>query len=207
MWRNSSHVDKVDTKLFQTLRIISGTVKSTPTIWLPALCNIAPPDLRRSRATAKLIDRCFVHGSSNLFDQLTCPPVRRLKSRYFIWDDIPCLENFNISDKWRERWDETSICNYELLADPTAKPGGFDLPRAAWTKLNRLRTGHGRCMSCMYKWGLAASPACDCGAIDQSMCHIVMSCPLRRFSGTLQELSDAVSSRSIDYLMCLDLSL
>ena len=186
------------------MRIISGTVKSTPKVWLPTLSHIAPADLRRTRATLNLLNRCFQHESSLLYDELMNPPVQRLPSRPFIWHDIPELDEFRIEDKWRERWTSASPCNYHLLQDPTVRPPGFDLPRLEWSRLNRIRTGHGRCNSCMYKWNLASSPVCDCGADDQTMAHIVNFCPLRRFAGSLQELSDVETDRAKDYLMCLD---
>ena len=88
------------------------------------------------------------------------------------------VDKFNITDKWRERWLDASPCNYHLIDDPTACPQGFDLPRLAWVNLNRIRTGQGRCNACLFKWNLVRSAACDCGAVEQSMSHIVNSCPL-----------------------------
>ena len=55
VWRNSCHSKLIDVKINHTMRIIYGTIKSTPTVWLPVLCNIAPPELRRNQATAKLL--------------------------------------------------------------------------------------------------------------------------------------------------------
>ena len=96
---------------------------------------------------------------------------------------------------------------YDVIDDPTEKPSGFQLPRTAWSRLNRIRTGHGCCGSCLFKWGLRDSPECDCGVGDQTMWHIVCSCPLRRVSGSMKELSDAKNSRAVDYLSCLDRNL
>ena len=44
---NSVYSKKVDIELNKTMRIISGTVKSTPLPWLSAFSNIAPSELRR----------------------------------------------------------------------------------------------------------------------------------------------------------------
>ena len=41
---------------------------------------------------------------------------------------------------------------------------GATLPRRAWVRLNRLRTGVGRFRSCLYKWSMASSAACESGA-------------------------------------------
>ena len=47
VWIHSTHVNKIDTQLNSTMRIISGTLKSTPTSWLPVLSHIHPPKIRR----------------------------------------------------------------------------------------------------------------------------------------------------------------
>lgn len=52
-WLNSAHVTKIDTQLNPTTRLISGTIKSTPTHWLPTLTAIPPPPLRRANALVK----------------------------------------------------------------------------------------------------------------------------------------------------------
>ena len=49
-WLNSTHVSKIDTQLKTSMRIISGTLKPTVTIWLPGIWDIKPPDLRRKEA-------------------------------------------------------------------------------------------------------------------------------------------------------------
>ena len=61
-----------------------------------------------------------------------------------------------------------------------SKPVGMGLPRAAWVKLNRLRTGVGRFHSSMHKWGLAPSPNCECGASEQTADHVLTACPIHR---------------------------
>ena len=71
---------------------------------------------------------------------------------------------------------------------------GMSLPRTSWVRLNRLRTGIGRFHSPMYKWGLAPSPNCECGATEQTADHVISSCLIHHASrGTrgLQVLSDA----------------
>ena len=62
-----------------------------------------------------------------------------------------------------------------FVPETGAKPVGMGLPRAAWVKLNRLRTGVGRFHSSMHKWGLAPSPNCECGASEQTACTYSVS--------------------------------
>ena len=60
------------------------------------------------------------------------------------------------------------------------RPVEMCLPRAAWVKLNRLRTGIGRFHSSMHKWGLVPSPNCECGASQQTADHVLIACPIHR---------------------------
>ena len=50
--------------------------------------------------------------------------------------------------------------------------------RAAWVKLNCLRTGVGRFHSSMHKWGRAPSPNCECGTSEQTADHVLTACPI-----------------------------
>ena len=56
----------------------------------------------------------------------------------------------------------------------------MSLPRAAWVRFNRLRSGVGRFNSSMCKWGLAPFPNCECGATEQTADHIISLCPAHR---------------------------
>ena len=60
-----------------------------------------------------------------------------------------------------------------FVPETGARPVGMGLPRAAWVKLNRLRTGVGRFHSSMHKWSLAPSPNCECGAFEQTADHVL----------------------------------
>ena len=63
--------------------------------------------------------------------------------------------------------------------------------------LNRIRTHQGKCGACLFKWGIIQTPSCDCGALEQSMAHIAMSCPLRYFYGSCSELCEAKTAHSV----------
>jgi len=45
------------------MRLVSGTLRSTPLPWLPVLSNIEPPALRRKAATDKLVEKIVKHDS------------------------------------------------------------------------------------------------------------------------------------------------
>jgi len=73
------------------------------------------------------------------------------------------------------------------------------LPRA-WVRLNRLRTGVGRFRSCLYKWGMASSAACECGAEEQTVDHVVLQCPIHQSPHGLHGLT-VVDDETIEWLL------
>jgi len=50
-----------------------------------------------------------------------------------------------------------------------------NLPRTAWVRLNRLRTGVGRFCSYLYQWRMASSAACECGAAEKNTPSTMLS--------------------------------
>jgi len=66
---------------------------------------------------------------------------------------------------------------------------GMTLPRRAWVQLNRLRTGIGRFRSCLYKWGMASSAACEFGVEEQTVDHVVLQCPIHQPPRGLHDLT------------------
>ena len=73
-------------------------------------------------------------------------------------------------------------------------PIGMSLPRTSWVRLNHLRTDVGCFHSSMYKWGLASSPNCECGATKQTADHVISLCLLHhvpRGTRDLQFVDDA----------------
>jgi hypothetical protein len=57
-----------------------------------------------------------------------------------------------------------NIFNKNLTEDPTKQVLGFDLPKKIWCKLNRFRTGHGKCNNMLFHWNIRENPSCECGA-------------------------------------------
>ena len=81
---------------------------------------------------------------------------------------------------WSMEWEVNTSRLHAFVPDVGFPPPGVDLPRLAWVRLNRLRTGVGRFRSSMHKWGLAPSAACECGAEEQTTDHIILECPMYR---------------------------
>lgn len=188
VWAGSKHTSLVDVQLNKAMRTISGTLKPTNTLWLPTLSNIHPPDIRRDVATLREYERLAKNPALPIHQSRLETP--RLKSRRPFWNRAETLaaQRFDPDVTWRDIWENSAIPNRELLNDPTQKPPGFNLPRKAWTALNRFRTGMGRCKYLMHRWGLAESESCDCGEI-QTMQHIVAECPQYHFDGGLEGLN------------------
>jgi hypothetical protein len=65
---------------------------------------------------------------------------------------------------------------------------GFDLPRKIWCKLNRFRTGHGKCNNMLFHWNISENPASECGAEKETIQHIVEECPLTKFQQGFSKL-------------------
>ena len=47
-------------------------------------------------------------------------------------------------------------------------------------RLDRLHTGVGRFRTCLYKWAMASSAACECGTEEQTVDHLVLQCAIHR---------------------------
>jgi len=77
-----------DVQLNSTMRLISGTLRSTPLPWLLVLSNIEPPALRRKAATDKLVEKIVKHDSWPIQPDILSPPLLRLTSRKPLWLDV-----------------------------------------------------------------------------------------------------------------------
>ena len=119
-------------------------------------------DTRQVRLRSR---RPFVPAARNLLNNLT-----RLGIRASEWTNL----------KWKTEYCEGASRLRAFVPQTGARPVGMGLPRAAWVKLNRLRTGVGRFHSSMHKWGLAPSPNCECGASEQTADHVLTACPIHR---------------------------
>ena len=108
-----------------------------------------------------LLDSVASSQASNLLSFVAEEP-------HYLWDAVP----------WRG-WADNPTRLRTSIPDTGTHTPGMTLPRRAWVRLNRLRTGVGRFRSCPYKWGMATSAACECGA-EQTADHVVLHCPIHR---------------------------
>jgi hypothetical protein len=208
VWANSSHTHKVDAELNNTMRLITGAVRSTPTEWLPVLSNIPPPPIRRLQATNREWVKYRRNQSLPLHRDVPIPFNPRLPSRRPAHATASHLmeEDFNGQLQWGEEWRDSNRDTRGLMQEVGLPVPGFDLPRRQWVALNRIRTGHGRCGQMLHRRQIRASPACDCGEPMQSIQHIAETCPLRAFPGTYSDLHNATPN-ALQWLDSLDIAL
>ena len=112
--------------------------------------------------------------------------LERLRSRRpFVpaaWKLLDSLSELDIcvkqwtKHKWNTDYLESTSRVRAFIPRASSRPLGISLPRTSGVRLNRLRTGVGRFHSSIYKWGLAPSPNCECGATEQTAYHVVSSC-------------------------------
>lgn len=206
-WINSVHTKKIDVILSQAMRLITGTVASTPTEWLPALCNIAPPAIRRQTALVREYQKVLSNPNLPLYDDLLYPPVPRLVSRKppVIYAKRLIESDFHPQSAWRDIWASFGAASpLFTFENYTSRSNDFDIPRTAWKNLNRLRTGHGRCNDLLFKWKYIDDPACECGYPKQTTNHILNGCPILSYQGQLQDIVD-LKPNAIQWLTKLEL--
>ena len=183
----------IDSVLNDALRIVTGCLRPTPTDHLPVLSGIQPAELRRLGATLSLAYRGSLGPDHILYGLVSgssdTRQVRIRSRRPFVPAARNLLDNLARLGIRASEWTNHK-CNPEycenasrfraFVPETGTRPVGMGLPRAAWVKLNRLRTGVGRFHLSMHKWGLAPLLNCECGASEQTADHILTACPIHR---------------------------
>ena len=189
VWCRSAHTSLIDSVLNDTLSIVTGCLRPTPTDHLPVLSGIQPAELRRMGATLSLAYRGSLNPNHILYGLLsgssdTCQ-VRLRSRRPFVPGAQNLLDNLArlgirtsewTNHKWKTEYCESVSRLCAFVPNTGARPVGMGLPRAAWVKLNLLRTGVGQFHSSMHKWDLAPSPNCKCGTSGQTADHVLTAC-------------------------------
>ena len=193
VWCRSAHTRLIDSVLNDALLTVTGCLCPTPTDHLPVLSGIQPAELRRMGATLSLAHRRSLDPDHILYGLLSGSSDTRqprLRSRRPLVPGarnlLDNLARFGIrasewtNHKWKTEYCESVSRLRAFVPETDASPVRMGLPRAAWVKLNRLRTGVGRFHSSMHKWGLAPSANCECGASEQTADHVLTACPIHR---------------------------
>ena len=193
VWCRSAHTRLIDSVLNDALRIVTGCLRPTPMDHLPVLSGIQSAELRRLGATLSLAYRGSLDSDHILHGLLSgssdAGQVRLRSRRPFVPVARNLMDNLArlgirasewTNHKWNAEYCENASRLRAFVPETSARPVGMGLPRAAWVKLNRLRTGVGRFHSSMHKWGLAPSPNCECGASEQTADHVLTACPIHR---------------------------
>ena len=128
-----------------------------------------------------------------LYAVLSCPQNRnawRLKSRHaFVAPAQQLISSSNnkirnpelwADHRWNAEWENNTTRLRTFIPDTGTHHPGMTLTRTAWIRLNRFRAGVGRFFSCLHKWGIASSVACECGAEEQTVDHVALECPIFR---------------------------
>ena len=181
----SAHTRLIDPAINDALRIVTGCLRPTPAVNLPILASIQRAELRRIGVTLSLTRRAMESGH---LLRSSSANARCLKSRHpfvpAIQQLISSSDNTNIDaaqwahHQWNAEWSNNPTRLF--IPDTGTHPPRVTLPRTTWVQLNRLRTVVGRFRSCLYKWGMASSAACECGAEEQTADHVVLQCPIHR---------------------------
>ena len=108
-------------QLNSTMRLISGTLRSTLLPWLPVLSNIELPALQRKAATDKLVEKIVKHDSWPIQSDILSPPLLRLTSRKpLLVDQKWTSVVVDIKSRWRHNWKSAQVVNSYLVCDPVA---------------------------------------------------------------------------------------
>ena len=97
---------KIDVILNSAMRIITGTLKSTPLQWLPALSHIAPLGVCRHEITREELHRTFTYPDLPIHEDLGNQPN---------WTSANFLEEFDVNGEWRKTWVESDFPNQDLV--------------------------------------------------------------------------------------------
>ena len=193
VWCRSAHTRLIDSVLNDALRIVTGCLRPTPTDHLPILSGTQPAELFRLGATLSLAHRGSLDPDHIWYGHLSgssdTSEVKLRSRRPFVPAARNILDNLARlgirvgrlgNHKWKTEYCENASRLRAFLLRTGARPVGLGLPRAAWVKLNCLRTGVGRFHLSMHKWGLAPSPNCECGASEQTADHVLTACSIHR---------------------------
>ena len=138
-WSHSVHTKSVDVALNEAMRIISGTMKPTPTVMLPVLSGIHPPKVRRDSQILKLAEKALQPSGNNIIPAPQNTP-QRISRPHFATRAADPLRSGPVSEacmdmRWQDEWKDANTNLLAYIATPSPTPPGHTLPRKAWVRL------------------------------------------------------------------------
>jgi len=130
---------------------------------------------------------CAMEPGHLLYSVLSRPSranAWRLNSRHLFVPAVQHLissSNNNIcaaqwaDHQWNAEWLDNPTRLRIFIPDTGTHIPRITLPRRAWVRLNCLHTGVGHFRSYLYKWDMASSASCECGAEEQPLSSHVQS--------------------------------
>ena len=119
-----------------------------------------------------------------LHSALTWPPganARHLKSRHPLvlatQQLISSSEDIRAVHWADHGWKAKTVGQLSFIPGTSTHPPGWPSQEQRASGLTASRTGVGRFCSCLHKWGMASSSACECRAEEQTVDHVVLQCP------------------------------
>ena len=154
VWCCSAHTRLIDNVLNDALRIVTGCLRPTPTNHLPILSCIQPAELRRMGTAFSLAHRGSLEPDHILHGLLSgssdTGQVRLRSRRPFVPGARNLLNNLArlgirasewTNHTWNAEYCENASRLRAFVPETSARLVGMGLLRAAWLRLNRLRTG------------------------------------------------------------------
>ena len=143
VWGHSAHMKGFDTALNNTLQIVTGCLRPTPTALLPPIAGIAPAKLWKEEIVDRLARQafsicnhplsCYIPDIHQLFHQ--CLVSRKPFPRHAA---NLIASNFNLQCSWNVEWEQVPCpSQFGVCPDITA-PAGASLPHKLRVTLNRL---------------------------------------------------------------------
>jgi len=167
-WCRSAHTKHIDVPLNESMCVITGCPRSTPSS-LPILSGITPPETRRSASCLRLYTKAL-NPKHLLHETLyLTPSPKRLRSRKRLRSFVELL---SING---EPTTPIPAALQSFIPAFGPQPPGCDFPGNAWVQLNCLRTGVGRFAANMKLMGLCGSDLCASGKV-QTAHHILHDC-------------------------------
>ena len=107
------------------------------------------------------------------------------RGKDLLWTILPNeTKAYWIARMWSVEWELSTSRLRGYIISPSRYCPGSDLLRQAWVNLNRLHTEVRGFNSDMWRWSLSKSPACNCGADQQTSRQQITSSPSAPLSST-----------------------